>query len=300
MKITVSVIVATYKREKELKEALLSLCGQEYKDFEIVLVDDNAQEEWNKKVSDVVDTIRKECPSINLQYIANSLNQGSAKTRNIGIENAKGEYVTFLDDDDVYLPLKITKQVKFMQENQLDYCVTDLELFNEKDKLVDKRIRTYIKDTSSEALRVCHLKYHITGTDTMMFKKEYLNKIGGFAPIDVGDEFYLMQRAIDGCGKFGYLPECDIKAYIHTGENEGISSGEGKINGENALFEHKKGYFDKLPPNDIRYIKMRHNAVLAFANIRMKKYFEFLKLGFRSFLCSPVQCIMLVLKRKGI
>lgn len=297
---TVSVIVATYKREKELKEALLSLCVQDFTDFEIVLVDDNGQEEWNNKVNEIVNSVQSEYPDVKLQYIVNSPNQGSAKTRNIGIEKANGEYVTFLDDDDIYLPSKITNQVTFMQENNLDYSITDLDLFNQEEKLVDKRTRSYIKETSTEALRVYHLKYHITGTDTMMFKKAYLDKIGGFAPIDVGDEFYLMQRAIEGNGKFGYLPKCDVKAYIHTGENEGVSSGQGKINGENALFEYKKTFFDKLDKKDVRYIKMRHNAVLAFANVRMKKYFMFLILGIKSFLCSPIQCVILVLKRNGL
>ena len=297
---TVSVIVATYKREKELKEALLSLCVQDFTDFEIVLVDDNGQEEWNNKVNEIVKSVQSEYPDVKLQYIVNSPNQGSAKTRNIGIEKANGEYVTFLDDDDIYLPSKITNQVTFMQENNLDYSITDLDLFNQEEKLVDKRTRSYIKETSTEALRVYHLKYHITGTDTMMFKKAYLDKIGGFAPIDVGDEFYLMQRAIEGEGKFGYLPKCDVKAYIHTGENTGVSSGQGKINGENALYEYKKSFFDKLSKRDVRYIKMRHHAVLAFANVRMKKYFRFLILGIKSFLCSPIQSVILILKKNGI
>ena len=107
-----------------------------------------------------------------------------------------------------------------------------------------------------------------------------------------------MQRAIEGGGAFGYLPGCEIKAYVHTGEG-GLSSGDGKINGENALYEYKKTFFDKLKFKDIRYIRMRHYAVIAFANIRMKKYFRFLLLGIKSFLCSPIQCINLILKRNG-
>ena len=294
---TVSVIVATYKREKELKQALLSLCNQDYNDFEIVLVDDNGQEEWNKKVNEIVNSVQSDYPDIKLQYIVNSPNQGSAKTRNIGIEKAEGKYITFLDDDDIYLPSKISNQVAFMQENNLDYCVTDLDLFNQEEKLIDKRTRSFIKETSTEALRIYHLKYHITGTDTMMFKKEYLDKIGGFAPIDVGDEFYLMQRAIEGKGKFGYLPKCDVKAYIHTGENEGVSSGQGKINGENALYEYKKGYFDKLSKKDVRYIKMRHYAVLAFAYIRMRKLLPTVKNAWLGFIASPINFVMLLKER---
>lgn len=295
----VSVVVATYRRDEDLKKALKSLAIQNYSNMEIVLVDDNGNAEWNAKVAATVDAFRKTHPEILLNYIINNPNQGSAKTRNIGIDAAKGEYITFLDDDDIYLADKVQKQAEFMVSGGYDYSITDLILYNEDDKEIDRRIRSYIKDTSVSSLRMYHLKYHMTGTDTMMFKKEYLTKIGGFAPIDVGDEFYLMQRAIEGGGKFGYLSGCEIKAYVHTGEG-GLSSGEGKIKGENALFEYKKTFFDQLDFATKRYIRMRHYAVLAFAYYRMKCYIGFIKHGFVAFLTSPLNCFkMLIDSQKG-
>lgn len=293
---SVSVVVATYRRDEDLKRALESLAIQDYSDMEIVLVDDNGIAEWNDKVFVAVDEFRKKHPDADLNFIINKPNQGSAKTRNIGIEAAKGEYVTFLDDDDVYLPGKVRKQTEFMENGGYDYSITDLILYDENGREIDRRIRNYIKDFSQTALTRYHLKYHMTGTDTMMFKKEYLVKIGGFAPIDVGDEFYLMQKAVDGGGKFGYLPECDVKAYVHTGEG-GLSSGESKISGENALFRYKKTYFDKLSSQDVRYIKVRHYAVLAFASIRMRKVFSAFKYAMLGFAVSPAAFAKLLKER---
>lgn len=291
----VSVVVATYKREAELKNALESLAKQTYPNMEIVLVDDNGNDEWNSKVSETVEVFRNRYPKIKLECIVNNSNQGSSKTRNIGIHSAHGDYITFLDDDDIYLPDKIRKQVEFMETNQCDYSITDLILYNEDDKKINRRIRSYIKETTVESLRLYHLKYHMTGTDTIMFKKEYLIQIGGFAPIDVGDEFYLMQRAIEGGGKFGYLPECEIKAYVHTGDG-GLSSGDGKIKGENALYEYKKTFFDQLEAGDIRYIKMRHYAVIAYAELRRKNYVKFISNAMKSFFASPCN-FFTILKR---
>ncbi len=292
----VSVIVATYRREAELARALESLAEQSYGDIEIVLVDDNGNPEWNGRVAEIADKFCTDHPELCFNYIVNSPNQGSAKTRNIGIEAASGKYITFLDDDDLYLPDKIKNQVEFMDSGEYDYSITDLMLFNEDDKLIDRRVRSYIKDTSTEALRVYHLMHHITGTDTMMFTKAYLDEIGGFAPIDVGDEFYLIQRAIEGGGKFGYIAVSDIKAYVHTGE-EGLSTGETKIKGENALYEYKKTFFDKIDNRTRRYINMRHYAVIAFAEIRRKRIMPFVLNGFKSFMSSPIDCVRLVLKR---
>lgn len=293
----VSIIVATYKRDEALKNALKSLTEQSYKDIEIILVDDNANFEWNEKVRKIVDDFKSSFPAVSLNYIVNEKNCGSAKTRNIGIEASNGEYVTFLDDDDIYLPNKIEEQVSFMEQGDFDYSITDLYLYDESDKLVEKRQRKYIKSTDSQSLLRYHLKYHLTGTDTMMFKKDYILQIGGFAPIDVGDEFYLMQRAIEGNGKFGYLPSCQLKAYVHTGDG-GLSSGEGKIQGENSLYDYKKTFFERLDSKTKRYIRMRHYAVIAFAYLRMKKYGGFISNSIKSFFCAPFASIALFLGRK--
>lgn len=292
--VMVSVIIATYRREVELKRALESIIQQTYKDIEIIVVDDNAEDEWNKKVKDIIDEICIHQPII---YIPNERNKGSAETRNTGIRRATGSYVTFLDDDDVYLPEKIQNQLEHMIENNSDYCITDLELYDENERLVEKRTRKYIKEKNKDALFRYHLMYHITGTDTLMFKRDYLLSIGGFPPIDVGDEFYLMQKAIEANGKFSYLPICDIKAYVHS-ETDGLSSGDGKIKGENNLYEYKKKYFKILSDKDRRYISMRHYAVLAFAEIRQRNIILFFKYALYSFLISPVNCIKLLINLK--
>ena len=289
----VSVVVATCRRDTELERALNSIAQQTCKDLEIVLVDDNGSAHWNGVVSQIVDKFRKAYPEIKVTVIVNKDNIGSARTRNIGVMEVQGEYVTFLDDDDLYLPEKVEKQLAFMEKGGFDYSITDLELFTMDGKLVDRRIRSYIKDTSREALQRYHFMYHLTGTDTLMFKTDYIHQIKGFAPIDVGDEFYLMQRAIDGGGKFGYLPGCDVKAFVHTGEG-GLSSGDGKIRGENALYEFKKSHFSKIDRKTRRYIRMRHYAVLAYAELRRRNYWEFLSNAIVSFVASPVDFFSII------
>lgn len=244
-----------------------------------------------------MDNFGNKYPGTGVQYIENHPNKGSAKTRNVGIKAANGEYVTFLDDDDVYLPKKIEKQYKDMVHASADYSITDMYLYSEDDKLIEKRVRGYLNNYKKEDLLKYHLMYHITGTDTMMFRREYLVSIGGFNAIDLGDEFYLMQKAIETKGKFIYVPGCEVKAYVHTGEN-GLSSGQSKIKGENQLYTYKRRYFSKLDVKTRRYIKMRHYAVLAFAYIRMKKYSAFFISGVKSFVSAPGACVGLIIERK--
>lgn len=293
----VTIIVATYRREKELKRALDSLINQTYSNVEIIVVDDNDDSEWNKIVRRIVDDVKESCTFIDLQYIENHPNQGSARSRNIGIEASKGRYITFLDDDDLYEEKKIESQLKDMLISKADYGITDLYLYNEKDELTDKRIRSYIKSTKKDELMKYHLLYHMTGTDTLMFKGEYLRRIGGFPTIDVGDEFYLMEQAILSGGKIVYSQHCYVKAYVHSGEEGGLSSGSSKIEGENALYANKKTYFKYLNKREIRYVKARHYAVIAFAEMRMNKYGAFLKSALKSFVVSPIDCTKILINR---
>lgn len=291
---SVSVIVATYRRDRSFKKALESLINQTYESIEIIVVDDNAEIEWNKRVKNIIDEMNL---LHNIIYIRNEKNKGSAETRNIGIRIATGEYITFLDDDDIYLPDKIKNQVKHMIEKNSDYSITDLYLYDEEDRLIEKRNRNYIKKNEKDSLVIYHLMYHLTGTDTLMFKKKYLLKIGGFPPINLGDEFYLMHQAIEGNGIFSYLPICDVKAYVHR-EIDGLSSGENKIKGENILHEYKKQYFPQLSTEEVKYINMRHYAVLAFAELRRKRYLSFLRYSILSFIKSPCACINLIIRRR--
>lgn len=303
----VSVVVATCHRKAELKRALASLANQTYKNMEVVLVDDNADPKWNKVVEHLADEWKKKC-RIPLIYIQNVSNQGSAASRNTGIRAASGRYITFLDDDDKYCPVKIENQLRHMLRVDSDFSITDLALYNEDGKLEEKRIRYYLKhglrlkeyvfeaDEKSDLLAY-HLMYHLTGTDTLMFRKEYLEQIGGFPPIDIGDEFYLMKEAFAAGGKFSYLPICDVKAMVHT-RTYGLSSRERKIAGENALYEYKKQYFSKLKKSQVRKIRMRHHLVLAYAYLRSGDYRNFAIQGWKAVFAAPLACGQMVVKHQ--
>lgn len=93
----VSIIVRTKDRPQLLMRALLSIFAQTYRPIEVVLVNDGGPE------LDIVE-IKKVLGDVFLNYLRLEKNTGRAYAGNVGVENAKGEYVGFLDDDDVYFP----------------------------------------------------------------------------------------------------------------------------------------------------------------------------------------------------
>ncbi len=93
----VSIIVRTKDRPKLLKRALQSIASQTYRSLEVVLVNDGGCD------LDVVE-LKSILQDVSLNYIRLEKNMGRAHAGNVGIENSKGEYVGFLDDDDIYFP----------------------------------------------------------------------------------------------------------------------------------------------------------------------------------------------------
>jgi glycosyltransferase involved in cell wall biosynthesis len=236
----VSVIIPTYKREpKYLLRAINSIKNQTYRNIEIVVVDDNPPEsEYRRQVMEVMQQYKNDP---NVIYIINHTNMGGSIARNNGIKKASGDYITFLDDDDEYLPKKVEKQLNFMLKNDCDMSFTNLKLVNENKVTVDYREYNSLKEFDRSTLLKYHIMRHLTGTPTFMYKAEKLKQIGGFEDVSMGQEFYLMLKSIENNLEIRYLNDCDVIAYRHA--NGGISQGRNKIDGENALYEYKKRYF---------------------------------------------------------
>ncbi len=284
----VSVIIPTFKRDvKYLFRAISSILNQTYDNCEIVVVDDNDPTSPYRIANNQI--MKQFCNNSNIIYIKNSANIGGSEARNIGILHASGDYITFLDDDDEYLSNKVKNQLFFMIKHNCDMSFTNLKLFNEIGNLIDYREYTSIKSYEKTYLLKYHIMHHITGTPTFMFRAEALRRINGFENVSMGQEFYLMLKAVESNLKICYLNDCNVIAYRH--KLGGISQGLNKIHGENSLFKFKEKYFHLFNKKEIKYIKFRHQAVMLIAYKRNKQYKNFAYSFFRMIFLSPINVI---------
>lgn len=277
----VSVIMPTYKNDKSFQNAISSVLNQSYKNLELIIVDDNFDGNIKNNNEKLINSINDN----RIRYIQNEKNIGSAASRNKAIWLAKGEYITFLDDDDLYLADKIKNQVFEMMKNDSDFSASNVLLYNSSDKVIDKRSRTYLYNKHKESLFVKHLKYHITCTDTLMFKTNFIKEINGFDNNDLGDEFFLMSKAFQKSPKFCHINKYDVKAFVHN--DTGLSSYSNKISNEEVLYNYKLQFKDMLSKADLRYIRMRHFAVYAYAYKKAKQYLKCLNYVIKSFFACP-------------
>jgi glycosyltransferase involved in cell wall biosynthesis len=112
----VTVIISTYNRKTYIKNAIKSALFQTYPNIEIIVVDDNS--DYN--IFSYLDEYKNK-----IQIIRNQKNLGSSATYNIGIKKSTGDYVTILNDDDIFHPKKVERQIRVFNKNHtLDvvYC----------------------------------------------------------------------------------------------------------------------------------------------------------------------------------
>lgn len=300
----VSIIIPTYKRGwSYLHRSVMSVLSQSYTNIEVIVVDDSPKTyEERLNIKENIEMLAGS--DARIRYLMNEKNLGGSLARNRGIDCATGKYITFLDDDDEYLKEKVAHQVAFMEETQCDLSFEDMTMYNIKNEVVDVREYKDIKDFDNAYLLRYHLMRHMTGTPTFMFKTEKLKEIGGFEDAKMGQEFYLMLKAIQANLSIRYYPICDVKIYKHP--DGGITSGRNKINGEKALYAFKKTFFGQLNGREKAFVRFRHYAVMVVAYLRNKMYIKAAGSSIVAFFASPLDFISQVfgflgriLKRKA-
>lgn len=121
----VSVIMPAYNSEKFIEESIKSVKQQTYKHWELLIIDDCSSD----GTISLVEKILKEDTRIKL--IRNEKNIGVSETRNKGIELAEGEWIAFLDSDDIWEPKKLEVQLKDLENNRGDFSFTGSSFINE-------------------------------------------------------------------------------------------------------------------------------------------------------------------------
>ncbi|MBN6204697.1 glycosyltransferase family 2 protein [Staphylococcus saprophyticus] len=251
----VSIIIPTFSREPELlKRSILSILYQSYKNFEILIIDDNYDIEYSNKIYYTIQKFNDE----RIIYVKNKNNIGGAKSRNKGIEIAKGKYISFLDDDDFYLKDKLEKQIDFLENNSFDFVISNLAILDTSYNVKDLRTFNWFKNNkySNEELLVKHYKYHLTGTPTFMFKTNMIKDIGGFPNVEMGHEFHLVDIALRKNFKLGYMNEYFTIAIAHEGNR--ISTSNKRQKQLDNLLDYKFESELDLKTKDKKRILFRH------------------------------------------
>lgn len=221
MKPLISIIIPTYNRAHILSKTIKSVLEQSYKNFELLICDDGSTDETERLVKSIKDT--------RIIYLKQE-NKGPGAARNLGLKNAKGEIIAFLDSDDEWLP------------KHLEYCIEFFELYPEADMVYTQNEIVFSEDSrrkpehysykkkeipyieKKEGFRLYknlvfneYLQSCISATPCTVVKKEVFDKIGLFNEDLSSGQDYEMWLRISNKFRIGVIRQVTVKVLAQAG-----------------------------------------------------------------------------------
>lgn len=161
----VSIIMPTYNCGRFIEETIRSVQSQTYENWEIVIVDDCSTDDTKSVVDALI------ASDARIRYTCLEQNAGAAVARTRAMELADGEYMAFLDSDDLWMPDKLEKQLAFMKENGYAFSCTAYEQIDEESNSLGRVIKTVKKTDYNRLLLDCPV-----GNSSVMYDVSAMGK----------------------------------------------------------------------------------------------------------------------------
>lgn len=202
----VSVVIPTYNSAAFLPQSIESVLQQTYDNFEVIVIDDGSTDNTEAVLADYKDKIR---------YIKKN-NGGPSGARNLGIAEAKGEFIAFQDSDDLWLPEKLQLQMEYLTTHpEIAVLYTDLIQFNQQGVVsagLEERYGSLPSGYIFEELLVNHA---IT-LSTIIVRRSCIDEIGVFDESLIGAEDYNFYLRLARKFQFDFLNQALVHKRLHT------------------------------------------------------------------------------------
>lgn len=163
----ISIIVPVYNTEKYISETLNSILNQTYDNWECICIDDCSTDESRDIIEKFV------IKDLRIKLLKLNKNSGAATARNTGIREARGDYLAFIDADDLWKREKLEIQLKFMINNNIIFSCTSYGKIDEKSNVLQKECIAKNIYSYSDLLKKC------PGNSTIMYNCKKIGKIYG-------------------------------------------------------------------------------------------------------------------------
>ena len=190
----VSIIMTYYKKKDFFEESFYSAVNQSYANKEIILVFDDDNKEELENLKKVVNFQK------DLIFIDNKKTEGVALSRNKAMKISTGEYLAFLDCDDIWEKDKLKVQIDFMEKNNIDFSYTNYYLINETNKKIGKMLAKK-ELTYKDLISSCDI-----GLSTVIMHKKLLN-FGSFPNLKTKEDYAFWLKLSKNSIKFYGLNE---------------------------------------------------------------------------------------------
>jgi len=174
----VSIVITYFNKKNFIGKTLKSILNQTYKNYELIFVYDDTNKEDLIVIRRLLQKFKRK------KLFINNHNLGVAKSRNKALKYCSGEYVAFIDADDIWKKIKLSKQINFMIKNSLEFCFTSYGIISEKNEILGKR------NVSVDGEYTKIYKSNYIGLSTVIFNRKII-KIFKFPDLKTQEDFAL-------------------------------------------------------------------------------------------------------------
>lgn len=189
----VSIIMPSYNTAAYIGASIRSILAQTYENWELLIVDDCS--------TDQTDLVVEAFSDPRIHYFKNERNSGAAVSRNRALREAKGEWIAFLDSDDLWMPEKLERQLAFMSENGYKFSYTDYYII-----APNGRIQPYVITGPNRVTKLKLYCYCYVSTITVIYNREAMGLIQ-IVDIKKNNDYAMWFKAIEAADCYR-LPEC--------------------------------------------------------------------------------------------
>lgn len=258
----------TYNGSKWLKNAILSIQNQSYRNWELLVIDDGSSDNTAQIVADLIRNDSR------IRYFKNEQNLGIQKTLNRGLDEAKGVYIARLDDDDSWTDFqKLQKQVAFLNDNPTYVLLgTGVIMMNEE----GKELFRYLLPESDEVIHRKLLSKNCFAHSSVMFLKSAVEKFGGYGEGEDVKHFedYDLWMKLGTVGKFANLPIYGLSYRMR----EGSLSATNRLQVFKKLIKHISKYKKSYPQYFIALARACLRYILYSIYMKIPKKFSLYKI----------------------
>lgn len=203
---SISVLMSIYNEPLTyIKQAIDSMLQQSYPPDEIIIVVDNTSPD-----EEIVDYLNKLSPIVKVIY--NDKNIGLAMSMNKAYSISSGEYIARMDADDIAYPGRFEKELRIIQEFNVDLVCSNYDLIDENSNLIPNNYNTYTNETLQQKLPYSNTIHH----PTVLMTRKAFNGVGGYRDFPCSQDYDLWLRMYDHGYKFYIVSEKLLQYRIRT------------------------------------------------------------------------------------
>jgi teichuronic acid biosynthesis glycosyltransferase TuaG len=206
--IKISIITPTFNSSTYIKETIYSVISQSYTDWELLIIDDCSSDDTVEIVESF--TLSDE----RIRLIKNQQNKGASFSRNVGIAKSHGDYLAFLDSDDLWEKDKLQTQITFMRDHKIAFCFTGYLIVDSSGKSSGKTVDSSQKGSFSYNDMLA--KKATLGCSTVMLKKSSFKGLLQMPDLRTGQDYAFWLKILRCTNQNAYILPLVLTQYRIT------------------------------------------------------------------------------------